>query len=98
MTEEEADCALEQDFWNGELLDEAATELERLTAENARFRGLIEPTEANVERVARDMWNAEHLQSWEGDKVRGTTITTDFDRDVYRRHAAAALNALDPET
>ena len=27
----------------------AATELERLTAENAQLRGLIEPTEANVE-------------------------------------------------
>jgi hypothetical protein len=49
-----------------------------------------------IERVARAMWDTEHLQSWDGPQRPGTIIT-DFDRDVYRRHARAAIAALSPD-
>lgn len=62
----------------------AATELERLTAENARLRGLIEPTEANVLKIALAMRSEgerdEPMEEWELEL------------------ATAALNALNPET
>jgi hypothetical protein len=66
---------------------EAADELTRLTAENARLKGLIEPTEANVERIAIALSKA--------------TVGDDFDPlgdpeafDFARTLATAALTAM----
>ena len=75
----------------------AATELERLTAENARLRGLIEPTEANVERVARAMCSDDPgVRMGDAEKVVQQRVNVEWRH--YVPAATAALNALDPET
>ncbi|RWO20709.1 hypothetical protein [Mesorhizobium sp.] len=51
--------------------------------------------EANlVEVVARAMWDAESLQGWDDADQRPGTMITEYDRDVYRRHAKAAVGAI----
>ena len=44
-----------------------------------------------VEKCARAMWAEGHLQSWDGPMIPGQCTTTEYDRDVYRSHARAAL-------
>ena len=65
--------------------------VERLTAENARLRGLIEPTEANVERVAKKM-------CCPGTSCVGVDDGDGCRAEYWFEDATAALNALDPET
>jgi hypothetical protein len=74
---------------------EAADELTRLTAENARLRGLIEPTEANVERVARAVWGRENaLGHWDGTTGNRWTAFMIDRKPYYRGLATAALTAM----
>ena len=78
-------------------------ELERLTAENARLRGLIEPTEANVERVARALceihiWHVRRHDTPSREIEAMLPAAVDYAWRDHSEAATAALNALDPET
>ena len=80
------------------LCKEVATELERLNAENERLRGLIEPTEANVERVARALCRNDCESNPDDLLGRITGDPRKYVWELYIEDATAALNALDPET
>lgn len=47
-----------------------------------------------VERVARAMWGASHLQAWGDEQRPGAAGITEFDRQTYRDHARAAIAAM----
>jgi hypothetical protein len=48
------------------------------------------------EVVARAMWNAAHLQQWDGPARPGSCAITEFDRQTYRDAADAAIAAARP--
>jgi ribosomal protein L37AE/L43A len=73
---------------SGDLMREAAAMIERLAHTACPDAG-----DEDVERVARAMWEVSHLGGW-NDAKPGTMTTTEYDRDVYRDHARAALAAL----
>lgn len=64
-----------------------------LAASEARRITELQSEEAR-ERVARAMWDSEHLQPWDGPPKPGSTIITGYDRDTYRNHATAALASV----
>ena len=87
---------------------EAADELTRLTAENARLRGLIEPTEANVEASGLSKLTVIALRNLpyylkhadfknEADRNAALNCFEVIEAELNtRRHRSP--NALDPET